>query len=89
MYIISYTLLTVWQGVTAAAQTVAQILVFRFFAGLFGSSPLANAGGTIADVLDANQRGLGMAFFAAAPFLGPALGPITVRPRLDHPSGPR
>lgn len=54
-----------------------QILVFRFLAGFFGSSPLSNAGGVISDVLDANQRGLGMALFAAAPFLGPALGPIT------------
>ena len=32
--------------------------------------------GTVADVFDASQRGLGMAIFAAAPFLGPALGPI-------------
>lgn len=56
---------------------MGQVLVFRFMAGFFGSSPLANAGGTIADVLSANQRGLGMAIFASAPFLGPALGPIT------------
>jgi MFS family permease len=77
IFIISYFFLTLWQAVTCASQTVAQILVFRFLAGFFGSSPLANAGGVISDVLDANQRGLGMALFAAAPFLGPALGPIT------------
>ncbi|ORY28609.1 multiple drug resistance protein [Naematelia encephala] len=77
IFIISYAMLTLWQGVTAASPNVAAVLVFRFLAGLFGSSPLANAGGTISDILDANQRGLGMALFAAAPFLGPALGPIT------------
>ena len=77
IFVISYTFLTLWQGVTAASQNVGTVLVFRFLAGFFGSSPLANAGGTISDVLDANQRGLGMALFAAAPFLGPSLGPIT------------
>ena len=70
-------MLTLWTAVTCASQTVAQVLVFRCLSGLFGSSPLANAGGTIADVLDQHQRGLGMALFAAAPFLGPALGPIS------------
>lgn len=77
IFIISYSFLTLWQGVTCASPNVGAIMVFRFLAGFFGSSPLANAGGTISDVLDANQRGLGMALFAAAPFLGPSLGPIT------------
>jgi MFS family permease len=77
IFIISYLFLTLWTCICAASQTVAQVLVFRFLCGFFGSSPLANAGGVISDVLDANQRGLGMALFAAAPFLGPALGPIT------------
>lgn len=76
IYIASYALLTLWSGAAAGAPNVGALLVFRFFAGFFGSSPLANAGGTISDVLDANQRGLGMAFFSAAPFLGPSLGPI-------------
>ena len=77
IFIISYVFLTLWQAVTCASQNVAQILVFRFLAGFFGSSPLANAGGVVSDVLDASNRGLGLALFAAAPFLGPALGPIT------------
>jgi len=77
IFIISYAFLTLWQAVTCASQNIQSVLVFRFLAGFFGSSPLANAGGTISDVLDANSRGLGMALFAAAPFLGPSLGPIT------------
>lgn len=77
IYIITYAFLTMWQAVTCAAQNRASILVFRCLAGVFGSSPLANAGGTVADILDATQMGLGMALFAVAPFLGPALGPIT------------
>lgn len=43
------------------------------------------AGGTVADLFSAKQRGLGMAIFAAAPFLGPAVGPI-VRPVYTPPS---
>lgn len=35
-----------------------------------------NAGGVIADIFNADQRGLAMTFFAAAPFLGPVIGPI-------------
>jgi multidrug resistance protein len=77
VFIVSYFFLTVWTIACAVSQTVAQLMVFRFLCGFFGSSPLANAGGVITDVLNAKQRGLGMALFAAAPFLGPALGPIT------------
>jgi MFS family permease len=52
------------------------MIILRFFAGSFGSSPLTNAGGVIADCFPARERGLAMGVFAAAPFLGPALGPV-------------
>lgn len=77
IYIGTYAMLTLWQAVTCASQNGGSILVFRALAGFFGSSPLANAGGTLADVLDGKEMGIGMAFFSVAPFLGPALGPIT------------
>ncbi|RVD84787.1 uncharacterized protein DFL_006510 [Arthrobotrys flagrans] len=60
----------------AGARTIPQLLICRFFAGAFGSSPLTNAGGVIADMFPASQRGLAIAVFAAAPFMGPVLGPI-------------
>ena len=53
------------------------MIILRFFAGSFGSSPLTNAGGVIADMFAANDRGVALSIFAAAPFLGPVLGPIT------------
>jgi MFS family permease len=77
LFLFTYAMLTLWNSVAAASQTLAQLLVFRFLAGAFGSSPLANAGGTLADVFQARERGLAMAVFALAPFMGPALGPIT------------
>jgi MFS family permease len=48
----------------------------RFFAGAFGSSPLTNSAGVIADLFSASERGLAMTVFAAAPSLGPSIGPI-------------
>lgn len=77
LFVFSYFMLTLWNAVAVASPNLASLLVFRFLAGAFGSSPLTNAGGTIADCFNAKERGLAMAVFAAAPFMGPALGPIT------------
>ena len=72
----TYMMLTVFNAGAAGANSAATLIVLRFLAGTFGSSPLTNAGGVIADMMPANQRGLGMSIFAAAPFLGPVIGPI-------------
>lgn len=58
------------------AKTKAQIIVFRFFAGLGGSAPLAIGGGVLADLFTAEERGRAMAIYSLAPLLGPAVGPI-------------
>jgi multidrug resistance protein len=76
LFIVSYTLFTIFNGALVASQGVTTIIVLRFFAGACGSSPLTNAGGTISDMFDAEQRGKAIALFSVAPFLGPALGPI-------------
>ncbi|KAI8720785.1 MFS domain-containing protein [Fusarium sp. LHS14.1] len=75
-FFISYMALTAFNAGAAGAPTMAALIVLRFFAGSFGSSPLTNAGGVIADMFDARQRGLASALFAMAPFLGPTIGPI-------------
>jgi multidrug resistance protein len=72
----TYAVLTAFNAGAAGANSMATLIVLRFFAGAFGSSPLTNAGGVIADMFPANERGLGMSLFAAAPFLGPVIGPI-------------
>ncbi|KAF2768013.1 major facilitator superfamily transporter [Teratosphaeria nubilosa] len=72
----TYAALTAFNAGAAASQNVATLIVLRFFAGAFGSSPLTNSGGVIADMFSAKQRGLAMSLFAAAPFMGPVLGPI-------------
>jgi MFS family permease len=72
----TYMILTIFNAAAVGANSIATLIVFRFIAGTFGSSPLTNAGGVIADMFPASQRGLGMTVFAAAPFLGPTIGPI-------------
>jgi hypothetical protein len=63
-------------GGSAGSQNVATLLILRFFAGTFGSSPLVNSGGTISDLFPPAQRGLALTIYCVAPFLGPILGPI-------------
>ncbi|KAK6336079.1 hypothetical protein TWF696_001647 [Orbilia brochopaga] len=72
----TYAALTAFNIGAANAHSIQTLLLMRFFAGAFGSSPLTNAGGVVADMFPASERGLAMAVFAAAPFMGPVLGPI-------------
>lgn len=69
-------LLTVFNAGAAGSKNIQTLIVLRFLAGAFGSSPLTNAGGVIADMFPASHRGLATSLFAAAPFLGPVIGPI-------------
>ncbi|KAF7594231.1 hypothetical protein BBP40_009783 [Aspergillus hancockii] len=76
VFFISYGALAAFCASAAGAQNSWTLIILRFFAGSFGSSPLTNAGGVIADIFPAEQRGLATSLFAGAPFLGPTLGPI-------------
>lgn len=67
LYIGTYGALTAFNAGAAGSQNVATITILRFLAGAFGSSPLTNAGGVIADMFPAKERGLAMSIFAAAP----------------------
>jgi len=73
LYVTTYGALTAFNAGAAGSQNIWTLLILRFFAGAFGSSPLTNAGGVIADMFSAKQRGLAMSLFAAAPFMGPVL----------------
>ncbi|KAI4867677.1 bicyclomycin resistance protein [Hypoxylon rubiginosum] len=60
----------------ALAPTLNALIVFRFFAGVFGSVPITNGGGTIADMIAQERRGGAMAVFSIGPLLGPIIGPV-------------
>jgi MFS family permease len=76
LFATTYAALTAFNAGCAGSKNAYTLIILRFFAGAFGSSPLTNAGGVIADMFSAKQRGIAMSLFAAAPFLGPVLGPI-------------
>ena len=71
-----YLVFAVFQIPVAVAQNVETIMLCRFIQGVFGCSPLCIVAGAMADFWDPISRGVAIAMFAAATFLGPILGPI-------------
>ncbi|KAK9780259.1 putative Major facilitator superfamily (MFS) profile domain-containing protein [Seiridium cardinale] len=71
----SHVAMVAFIGGSAGSRNITTLLVLRFFSGIFGSAPLVNSGGAIADLFALDQRGLAMTFYCVAPFLGPLLGP--------------
>lgn len=53
---VTYGLLTAFNAAAAGSQNIQTLVILRFFAGAFGSSPLTNSGGVIADMFPATQR---------------------------------
>lgn len=76
VYIISMTLYVIFNIPCALAPNIGALLVCRFLCGMFSSSGLSLAGGSIADVWKTEERGFAIAYFAAAPYCGPVFGPL-------------
>lgn len=60
----------------AVATNLDSLIVFRFLAGIAGSSPLTIGAGTLSDMIAQEKRGAAMAAWAMGPLLGPVVGPI-------------
>lgn len=60
----------------ALAPSLSSLIVFRFFAGFFGSCITANGGASFADMVPLERRAAYMSFFIMGPILGPVAGPI-------------
>lgn len=60
----------------AVAPNIGSFLFFRIVSGWVGSAPVTIGGGTIADLIPQEQRGIAMALFVLGPLLGPAVGPV-------------
>lgn len=76
VYFISLGLYVIFNIPCALAPNIGGLLACRFLCGVFSSSGLSLAGGTIADVWNVRERGMAIAYFAAAPYCGPVIGPI-------------
>src|SRR5271167_2476036 len=60
----------------ALSSSLNMLIGFRLLAGIFGSAPLTNGGGTIADLVRQEHRGAAMSAFVIGPLLGPVIGPV-------------
>ncbi|KAM5378796.1 hypothetical protein ACJZ2D_004269 [Fusarium nematophilum] len=76
LFIGTYAAHVAFNAGAAAAQNIETLIILRFFAAVFGAAPYTNSNAVLADMFHASERGLAMTLFGAAPFLGPALGPI-------------
>ncbi|KAK5108664.1 hypothetical protein LTR62_008069 [Meristemomyces frigidus] len=66
----------IFQIPVAVATNLPTLFICRFFAGAFGSAPLAIVAGMYVDFWNPVMRGIATMGFAAAVFAGPAVGPI-------------
>lgn len=74
LFVITFAALSAFSAGAAGSQNIQTLVILRFFGGCFGASPFTNAGGVIADMFPARQRGLAMSFFGTSVFLGPSVG---------------
>nr|CAD32176.1 multidrug resistant protein [Hapsidospora chrysogena] len=60
----------------AVSKNLGTLLACRAIDGIAFSAPMTLVGGTLADMWKNEERGVPMAAFSAAPFAGPAIGPL-------------
>ncbi|KAF3284925.1 hypothetical protein TWF970_011200 [Orbilia oligospora] len=60
----------------AVAKNIETLIITRAIDGIAFSAPMSLVGGTLADLWRNEERGVPMAAFSAAPFIGPAIGPL-------------
>jgi hypothetical protein len=71
VYLITLSLYMTWVMASALAPNLGAQLVFRFFAGFFGSTPLTCVAGSLADMWTPLERVYAFPVFATIAFLGP------------------
>lgn len=69
-------LMSVFSIGSAVSKDTTSLLVTRFFAGVFGSSPIANVSAALGDIYEPKVRGVPMAFLAACVVGGALIAPI-------------
>ena len=77
VYIVTLGLYMIFIMASGLAPNIGAQLVFRFLAGVFGSTPLTCAGGSISDLWSPLERVITFPVFANAAFTGPLMGPVS------------
>ena len=60
----------------AVAQSMATIIVVRFFGAIAGSAMIANAPGTVGDIISDKYRATAFSIWSIGPMNGPVFGPV-------------
>lgn len=76
IYLVSWTLFTIWTIPSAVGKHIAVLIIARFFNGFAGGTFLSVAGGTVGDVFSRHEIQTPMVLVSSAPFVGPSLGPV-------------
>ncbi|KAF2083785.1 MFS multidrug transporter-like protein [Saccharata proteae CBS 121410] len=76
IYAVTLFIAVIFEIPCAVAPNIGTLLVCRFIDGVAFSAPMTLVGGTLADMWKNEERGVPMAAFSAAPFIGPAIGPL-------------
>ncbi|KAF2108573.1 major facilitator superfamily domain-containing protein, partial [Lophiotrema nucula] len=67
--------LMIFSFASATAKDLQTLLITRFFGGVFGSAPICNGGGVLADIWPAHQRGAAMMVWGLGVIVGPLSAP--------------
>lgn len=76
VYALTLALAVIFVIPCAVSKNIGTLIVCRLIDGIAFSAPMTLVGGTLADLWRSEERGVPMAAFSAAPFLGPAIGPL-------------
>ncbi|PVH73698.1 MFS general substrate transporter [Cadophora sp. DSE1049] len=60
----------------ALATSLSEVLVVRFFGAVAGSAMIANAPGSVSDIVTENYRALAFSIWSIGPMNGPVTGPL-------------
>lgn len=76
IYIISFTLFTIFAILSAVSTSMAMLVVMRTFSGGAAASVQAVGAGSVADIWETRERGKAMGMFYLGPLCGPLFAPI-------------
>lgn len=71
---------------SALSQNPETLFITRFFAGVFGSSPVSNVSAALGDIWSREHRGIAVSFYAVAVVGGPTLAPVIGAALLVNPN---
>lgn len=73
VYVVCNVMFIIFTIACAVANSVDQLIAFRFFAGCFGVCPVTLGGASISDLIPQEKRGASMSLFGMGPLMGELL----------------